>query len=743
MKAEKERGNQKREGNCNNCNKPGHWVQDCWEEGGGKEGQGPKRKGKAKEKDDERKGDGSKNKKEAAASVKAKAEDDAAWFAISTFLDFEDEHDLPVPIATPCPDLDDLLNVSTYAENSPKVQEQLEPDNPKDEPVKDMGGEARTTTFAAAALTEIAPQSSTVDIDLFDSGASRHMSGHRHRFTTFVKIEPKPITAADTCVFYVNGKEDLCIEVPNGDTTSKFFLKEVLYAPSMGVTLVSISKVTDARLSVLFHGEVCRIFYSSKVIRAEITKQDRLYRLFTVCTHTAGYAGKKGEVLSIDELHRRLGHVGHEAARQLIKKGLVKGIELDEESEPSFFPSCKWGKSHRKAIQKERKDNRAMAIGDEVHSDVWGPAPVETINHMKYVVTFTDGHARETKVAFMRNKAETFEKYQDFEAWLWTQHGVRIKMLHSDRGGEYLSEEFSKHLKMTGTIRRLTVHDTLEYNGIAERLNRTLMEKVRAMLHDSKLPKFLWGEALKYAVYVKNHTWTHALDNTTPFEVLTSSKPDISNLRAWGQKVWVHDQKGTKLDGRAKKGYWVGIDDESKAHRIYWPKKRSVTVERSIKFIPKEVGGEIMLFEGENDDFKEVEELEKDPEPDDDPDEESNRPVSPPPIEEQPINNETPASSDNEGPGKRIRKPSAYVQRIKEGEGSATGRESDNHMPRGLQPATEMANLVEVEEWAMATVMDSVEYLNPTYEEARKRSDWPKWAVLRPFVKSPKVALCT
>ena len=353
--------------------------------------------------------------------------------------------------------------------------------------------------------------------------------------------------------------------------------------------------------------------------------------------------------MSIDELHRRLGHVGHEAARQLIKKGLVRGIELDENSEPSFCHSCEWGKGHRKAIQKERKDNRATAVGNEIHSDVWGPAPVETISHMRYMVTFTDDHARETEIAFMWNKAETFEKYQNFEAWLWTQHGARIKVLHSDRGGEYLSEDFSKHLKKAGTIRRLTVHDTPEYNGVAERLNQTLMEKVRAMLHDSKLPKFLWGEALKYAVYVKNRTWTRALDNTTPFEVLTSSKPDISNLQVWGQKVWVHDQNGTKLNGRAKKGYWVGVDDESRAHRIYWPEKRSVTVERSIKFIPNEVGGEIMPFEGENNDFEEGEEPEKDPEREVDPDKEDNRPVSPPPIEEQPVNDETPASSDNEG----------------------------------------------------------------------------------------------
>ena len=278
---------------------------------------------------------------------------------------------------------------------------------------------------------------------------------------------------------------------------------------------------------------------------------------------------------------------------------------------------------------------------------------------------------------------------------------------------------------------------------MAERLNRTLVERVRAMLCESRLPKFLWGEALNYAVYVKNRTYTRALKDKTPYEVLTGKKPDISNLQVWGQKVWVHDTKGTKLDSRAKEGYWVGIDEESRAHRIYWPEKRSVTAERSIKFIPEDVRGGSVPFEGEYEKFEfeemeesaEIQEFEGNPEPDVDPDEESNRSNSPQPIEEQPDPlieteiNEPPSNADSEsGRGKRVQKPSAYVRRIEGGEGSATGRERDGRMPKGLQPATEMASLVEVEDWAMATVMDSVEYLNPTYEEARKRSDWPKWA---------------
>lgn len=92
----------------------------------------------------------------------------------------------------------------------------------------------------------------------------------------------------------------------------------------------------------------------------------------------------------------------------------------------------------------------------------------------------------------MRSKDEAIEHYKAFEAWLGTKYGIKIKVLHSDRRGEYMSEEFDQHLAKQGTERRVTVHDTPEYNGVAERLNRTIITKVRAMLHDAQLPKFLW-----------------------------------------------------------------------------------------------------------------------------------------------------------------------------------------------------------------------------------------------------------
>ena len=166
---------------------------------------------------------------------------------------------------------------------------------------------------------------------------------------------------------------------------------------------------------------------------------------------------------------------------------------------------------------------------------------------------------------------------------LLRQKIIHIKKLHLDRGGEYLSKEFSDHLAKSGTKRNLTVHDMPEHNGVAERLNYTLLERVCMMLHAGGLSKFLWGEAVKHAVYLKNQTSTKALDGKTPFEVFYSVKPNLAGLPEFGCKVWVHTMEGSKLDGRVVIGKWVGFDEDSSGHQIYSPDKRTVSIQHLIK----------------------------------------------------------------------------------------------------------------------------------------------------------------
>ena len=89
---------------------------------------------------------------------------------------------------------------------------------------------------------------------------------------------------------------------------------------------------------------------------------------------------------------------------------------------------------------------------------------------------------------------------------------------------------------------------------------------------------------MRHVIWLKNRTSTVAIVSKTPHEVVTGKKPNLSMLPEWGCPVWVHTKKNLKLEGRAVEGHWIGYDEQSKGSQIYWPDKRSVTVERSLTF---------------------------------------------------------------------------------------------------------------------------------------------------------------
>ena len=100
---------------------------------------------------------------------------------------------------------------------------------------------------------------------------------------------------------------------------------------------------------------------------------------------------------------------------------------------------------------------------------------------MQYTVTF-----------LMHTKDEALEAYKSYKAWaLAQQHCKAVKVLRLDQGREYLSKAFNQHLAAVRTACKLTTYDTPQLNGVAEHLNRTLLEHIQAFTHTSGLPKML------------------------------------------------------------------------------------------------------------------------------------------------------------------------------------------------------------------------------------------------------------
>ena len=132
----------------------------------------------------------------------------------------------------------------------------------------------------------------------------------------------------------------------------------------------------------------------------------------------------------------------------------------------------------------------------------------------------------------------------------------------------------------------LLAYMILSFLLMAERLNRTLLERIWAFAHESGLPQSLWGKSLRHVSWLKNCTATCALDGKTSFEVLYGQPPDLQSLRIWGCQVWVHSPGRSKLDPRAKEVRWLGVDVDARTHCIFWPAFGKVSVERDVYFGP-------------------------------------------------------------------------------------------------------------------------------------------------------------
>lgn len=169
-----------------------------------------------------------------------------------------------------------------------------------------------------------------------------------------------------------------------------------------------------------------------------------------------------------------------------------------------------------------------------MHADLCGPMTTESLGGSKYFLIFTDDFSRMSWVFFLKLKSETFDNFQRFKALVEKPNDRCIKALCMDRGGVFLSNEFSIFCEENGIHRDLTAPYTPEQNGVVERKNHTVVEMARSLLKAKGLPNEYWPEAVTTAVYLLNISPTRAVPNQTPYEAWTGTRPWVSHLRVFG-----------------------------------------------------------------------------------------------------------------------------------------------------------------------------------------------------------------
>ncbi|KAK8560247.1 hypothetical protein V6N12_013047 [Hibiscus sabdariffa] len=205
----------------------------------------------------------------------------------------------------------------------------------------------------------------------------------------------------------------------------------------------------------------------------------------------------------------------------------------------------------------------------------------------QYFITFTDDFSRYGYIYLMRHKSEALERFKEFKNEVQIQHGKSIKALRSDRGGEYLSQDFDELLKECGIVSQLTPPGTTQWNGVSKRRNRTLLDMVRSMMSHSDLLISFWGHALETTAFTLNRVPFKSVQKT-PYEIWTGKRPRMSFMKIWGSQAYVKHQMSTKLEPRSHKCIFVGYSKETKGYYFFNPKENKVFVARTGVFLEKE-----------------------------------------------------------------------------------------------------------------------------------------------------------
>lgn len=415
---------------------------------------------------------------------------------------------------------------------------------------------------------------------IVDSGATSHMTGNR-------ALLSKLRTLKDTVrVMFSNHSSGTGVArgVVELRTSEGHTLKllDVLYVPEMKVNLVSVKSIERSGFIVVFgndsHGIYEKIDHRTTRMKliCRISLIGKLYSLNLETIHNSMFemANYSSEYL----WHCRLGHVSIHALKKMKKKSLLLLPELSDS-----LPHCKACIQAKLTVKPfaKKKLNPAKHILQRIHSDVCGPLPL-SIGKSRYFVTFIDEYSRKAWVFPMKKKSHVTDLFIDWCRRQQRQSGEVVHFLFTDNGGEYMNKKLKRFCNQEGIEHDSSIPYNKQSNGLAERFNRTIVEKAHSMLIHAMLPNKFWAEAVVYATRIYNVV-PHSFHKDLPILRYNSeSLIDYDKYRIFGTECYFHvaKPKRKKLDAKAKPGIFVGLDGHN--FRVYDLDKGRVVRVRSI-----------------------------------------------------------------------------------------------------------------------------------------------------------------
>lgn len=415
---------------------------------------------------------------------------------------------------------------------------------------------------------------------IVDSGASSHMTPYQEFLVDYEMFEtPHPIIIGDgkSLEAYGSGKMPFVNEEFTGE------LKNVLWVPELSENLFSICRTMEQNCSVQFCNESSMaLFYrGNQIVLRGIKKPRATYFLLTLKPNHNTHEPEEGALIgaTFEEWHKRLGHCSMETVKAMLRSKAVKGMKISNEKRHQCH-ACVVGKLCR-AHHPERRQIAASESAAVLHIDTVGPMRITSVGGSRYFVLATEEYSGYKLFETLGTKSAATDAVKRLinEAELKSKR--QVKAIVTDNGTEYTNTDLCKWLIHRGIIHYYSVTYTPEQNGRAERANRTILNGIRTLLGSSGLPEELWAEALNTIVYTTNRVPRSKDPFRTRYELFRGEKPDVRNLKIFGQKAIIRDpsKREGKLAPRGDEATFVGYTDRFNTYRFYMDKPVQQVIE--------------------------------------------------------------------------------------------------------------------------------------------------------------------
>ncbi|KAL5858125.1 hypothetical protein ACOSQ3_005583 [Xanthoceras sorbifolium] len=413
---------------------------------------------------------------------------------------------------------------------------------------------------------------------ILDTACSFHMCPNRDYFSTYKSVQGGVVLMGNNHACKIAGMGTVKIKMHDGVIRT---LTDVRHIPDLKRNLISLSTLDSNGYKFTGGDGVLKVAKGSLIVM----KAEKIGKLYILKGSTVtGATAVSTSSLSDSDVtrlwHMRLGHMSERGLSELSRRGLLCGQST---SKLDFCEHCIFGKQKR--VSFSTAIHRTKGTLDYIHSDLWGPARVPSKGGARYMLILIDDYSRKVWVYFLKHKNDVFATFKQWKALVEKQTGRKIKRLRTDNGLEFCQGDFNEFCKNEGIVRHLTVRGTPQQNGVAERMNRTLLEKVRCMLSNSGLSKDFWAEAASTACHLVNRSPSTAIDIKTPEELWSGKPAEYSDLKVFGCPAYAHVNDG-KLEPRSKRCIFIGYPSGVKGYKLWCPDPNSpkVIISRDVVF---------------------------------------------------------------------------------------------------------------------------------------------------------------